>query len=213
MGIIKRLIYWGVGLYAATFLFISAFTYLWTNPENPEPADAIVCLGAGMDPDGTLHATAIKRVQTCAELYAAGVAPRVHFTGGRAVVDGPAAGTQMAKLAQSLGVPETAATTENASLSTLQNALYSQPMLSDTQRIILVTEAFHLPRSVASFGVFGPQDIDVFMSEPIRLDADGGWDWRMIRREVAAIWFNALRAGAWYVGGILKAENRNAWLD
>lgn len=213
MGIIKRLIFWGVGLYAATFLFVVGFTYSWTNPDAPAQADVIICLGAGMDPDGTLHHSAIKRVETCAALYADGIAPRVHFTGGRGAPDGPAAGNQMALLAQSLGVPAEATSTENASHSTLQNAYYSQPMLADATRLMIVTEAFHLPRSVASFGIFGPHDLDIYMSEPIRPNANGGWDWRMIRREAAAIWFNALRVGVWHAGGWFGAEGRDAWLD
>ncbi len=203
----------GCVVYGLTFLAISAVTYLWMNSSHPEDADVIVCLGAGMDPDGTLHPPAILRARTCAHLYEAGVAPRIHFTGGRAAPTGPSAAEQMALLAKAMHVPESAITRENNSQSTLQNAYYSQPMLADADRIIIVTEAFHLPRSAATFRFFGPQDVDLYMSAPIRLQDDGTWQWSMIFRESAAIWFNALRAGAWWIGGLLGIDGRNNWLN
>lgn len=216
MGIVRRLIRlasWAVGLLAATFIGVAAFTFTYENKAEPDAVDVIVCLGAGMSADGTLHGPAIKRVETCAELYAKGIAPRVHFTGGRRVPDGPAAGDQMAKLAISLGVPDGAISRENESLSTLQNALFSQPMLADADTILIVTEAFHLPRSVTSFRLLGPQSATMYMSEPVRLRDDGSPDWRMLRREVTAIWFNGLRLGAWWLGGIFNIEGRDGWLD
>lgn len=203
----------GILLYGLTFLAVSVFTYNWTNPEVPEKADVIVCLGAGMDPDGTLHLPAIRRVRTCVQLFNANVAPRIHFTGGRATPTGPSAGEQMALLAMTMQVPETAVTRENNSLSTLQNAYFSQPMLADATRILIVTEAFHLPRSGASFRLFGSHNVRLFMSMPIRLRGDGTWEWRMIRREAAAIWFNGLRVGVWWIGGVLGADGRDSWLN
>lgn len=215
MGIIRRLIRlfgWAVGLLVATFIGVATFTFSFDNKTKPDTVDVIVCLGAGMSADGTLHPPTIRRVETCVDLFAAGIAPRLHFTGGRAVPGGPAAGDQMALLAISLGVPDFAISRETESLSTLQNALFSQPMLQEADTLLIVTEAFHLPRSATSFRILGPQKVSIQMSEPVRGHSDGTPEWRMIRREVVAIWFNGLRLGAWWVGGAFGIEDRDSWL-
>jgi len=59
----------------------------------------------------------------------------------------------MATLLEMMGVPAEALWLEKKSLNTYQNALYSQPILEsrNIKRIILVTSAIHMPRSVRLF--------------------------------------------------------------
>ncbi len=139
-------------LYLVTVFAVVAFALLVPqNDLRADQADVIVVLGAGMEPDGTLHASSLQRVETGVELFHAGAAPSLHFTGGAAVPGGPSSGAQMASLAQSLGVQIELISHEDRSLSTLQNALFSQPMLRGAEDILVVTDGFHLPRSWLSF--------------------------------------------------------------
>jgi len=212
--LVLRIVRWVVFLYAATFAAVVVQTAWFKNPgfDTLPPVDVIVCLGAGMDPDGTLHRAAVQRVETCVLLFEAGAAPRVHFTGGQAVATGPSAGFQMGALAQEMGLPETAISIEEASHSTLQNALFSQPMLEDAASIRIVTEAFHLPRAYASFALMGQHDIHLTMSEPVRTRPGGGWKWSVLAREALAIWFNAARYMIWLASGAIGLEERDAIL-
>lgn len=191
-------------------------------PEDFAPADVIVVLGAGMDADGTLHPSTILRVEKAVALFQAGAAPRMHFTGGKGDENGPSAGRMMAELAHSLLVPAEVTSAEGNSQSTLQNALFSQPMLKDATRIILVTEGFHLPRSWASFHWAAWQNDHVFdialahsttfrqQSSNSRFPATS-----MVVREAMAWGFNLFRVVAWHGASWIGApENeRNAWLQ
>lgn len=180
------------------------WTFLWPEPDYSalETADAIVCLGGGMSPDGTLAAPVLTRIQRCVDLYDAGLAPRVIFTGGTAAPNGPNAGAQMARYAQTIGLPADRTLVEGRAQSTLQNALFSLEQAEGEQDFIIVTEAFHLPRSWASFrwawwimGIEGQPTLQLVMSEPVRSDpVSGSPSWRMLARESLAIWFNAARA-------------------
>ncbi len=178
-----RLLKAAVLTYLATLAFVMGFAALQPvfEPQPFEPADVIVVLGAGMDADGTLHKSSRLRVKKGAELFLAGTAPRMHFTGGVGRPNGPSAGAQMVALAQSLGVPATATTAEGQSYSTLQNALFSQPLLQGAERIILVTEGFHLPRSWASFKYFSNYDIALARSVAFRKTSPNArWPWLSI---------------------------------
>ena len=107
----------------------------------------------------------------------------------------------MAQLAMSLGVPEAQTSHEDASLSTLQNALFSRPMLTEYEPAILVSEGFHLLRGRLSFRWAGFPVTSICHSARFR---EEGGNARfpaptMIVREVAAFWFNFARAGAWSI--------------
>lgn len=189
-------------LYAGMTAALLIWTFSWPPPDpgTMAPADAIVCLGGGMAPDGTLAPPVLTRIDTCVRLYQAGLAPVVMFTGGTAGVDGIAAGGQMARYAATLGLPDDASLIEGSAQSTLQNALFSYPLLPATDHLIIVTEGFHLPRSYASFkwaaweaGLPSPR-IALAMSEQVRRDGGDRPNWRILARESLAIWFNLGRA-------------------
>ena len=189
-----------------SFSVITAYTAV-RSPSNPT-ADAIVVLGAGMSGDGTLGHASVERVMKGVALYNNKAAPRIHFTGGPARPGGPSAGNQMAALAREMGIPDAVITTENRSYSTLQNALFSKPMLEDSRSVILVSEAFHLPRSKASFWWMGYDDVQVAHSARFRRTSTGQISLRMLGRETLAVWFNFGRAGLWSVTG----QKQHDWL-
>ncbi|WP_377505608.1 YdcF family protein [Octadecabacter sp. R77987] len=220
--LLRRLLLWGGAIWGLTYGFVFAWVLFWpeTDSANLAPADVIICFGAGMTGDGTLAPATIDRVARCAELYAAGVAPKVLTTGGVAAPDGPSAGGQMAALAQAFGVPAADLIIESRAQSTLQNGLFSLP-LTDAGRIIIVSEGFHLPRCWASIrwaawqlGLAQP-DITLVMSNPVRRDpASGRINQGIILRETLALWFNGARAAAYSLGGALgiPPDDRIDWL-
>lgn len=186
-------------------LAMLGWTFLWPQPKMAalEPADAIVCLGGGMSPDGTLGAPVLTRIERCVQIYEAGLAPVVIFTGGTGLPGGPNAGNRMADYALSIGLPLPAIVVERQAQSTLQNALFSLPEIPDAREIIVVTEAFHLPRSFVSFHWAARElnrtvSVQLMMSERLRRDpVTGRMRWQMLARESLAIWFNAARALAY----------------
>lgn len=122
-------------------------------------ADAIVVLGGavgGVAPErpGIVLTAAASRVWHAAALYRAGKAPWVVVAAG----GDPRPGEQVeadaiAQLLVSLGVPAQAIRRESASRSTLQNALYSRPILEalGARRVLLVTSGDHMARAVKTF--------------------------------------------------------------
>lgn len=215
MGIarIVRLIRAGLLLWPAGLVAILLWTFLWPMDRPLPQGDAIICLGAGVDSAGRIDQASTKRAQACAELARAGAAPIVVFSGGPRRAGLPTAAAGMAAVANAAGMGGALVLLEDASYSTLHNALYSLEMVAPTARLILVTEAFHLPRSWASFKMMGASDLVLFPSERLRRSARG-YEWGMILRESLAIWFNIARYTAWRIGGALgiDATTRAAWL-
>lgn len=221
----RRLLAFAVMALFLSFLSIGAFALLnpAPDPKTVAKTDIIVVLGAGMDANGRLHRSTKKRVEKGVALWQAGRAAKIHFTGGQGIPGGASAGAGMAALAQEMGVPETATSFEGRSLSTLQNALYSQPMLEGAQSLRLVTEGFHLPRSWLSFkwaawhvGAPAPK-MYLTHSERLRQSSPKARlpQVTMVTREVGALWFNAARLLAYEVAGLFRVppDQRNPWLN
>lgn len=177
-------------------------------PENSGSYDLAIILGAGVEPDGRLHKSALGRVEAGVALYLTGVTARLHTTGGTAVPGGPAAGAQMALYAQGLGVPTDRITHEDASQSTLQNALFSKPFVTDATQIILVSEGFHLIRSWLSFRWAGIPVTGLCHSTGLRQSSEDGQSGpiAMLIREGLAFWFNIGRAALWSAANALKID-------
>lgn len=205
---LTRLLKWAATAYLLMTLALLAWTFAWPEPavDRLDPADAIVCLGGGMTPDGVLDPAVERRVARCVQLYQAAIAPVVVFSDGAYRPDGPNGGAQMANHADGLGLPGGAILIEPNALSTLQNGLFSLALLPDAQRIVIVSEAFHLPRVYASFHWAAWQaghprlEIALVMSEPVRhVGGNGPVHWPILARESLAIWFNVGRAVAYSV--------------
>jgi uncharacterized SAM-binding protein YcdF (DUF218 family) len=130
-------------------------------PPEPVPsADAIVILSSGVlprfPPRPTVEvADAGDRVLYGAELYRRGLAPVVICTGNVAtgqVTPRPHA-EDMADLLVMVGVPRIAIVTETRSENTRDHAVNLCPFFGERRigRVLLVTSAMHMPRSVATF--------------------------------------------------------------
>lgn len=201
-----------------TTLSVGLWTALWPlrGADSFAPAEAIICLGAGISVDGSVDPAGQRRVARCIELYDAGRAPIVVFTAGSARADSPSGASAMAALPVARTLPESAVGLEEQAQSTLQNALFSLGILDGSQDLILVTEAFHLPRSWASFKWAGAGRLQLAASERVRRHPQdpNRPHLSMLTREVAAIWFNLARAAAYSVGGMvgIASETRVNWL-
>jgi len=142
----------------------------WQNlPSSRLPtADAIVVLGGGIKPQIAPRpwvdvSEAGDRVLYGAQLYREGKAPLVILSGGR--IDwkggGPSESADMAKIIAALGVPEQAIVQDPTSLNTYENAVNVRKILQgrDIQRVLLVTSAMHMPRSLLIFAKQGIEAI------------------------------------------------------
>lgn len=131
-------------------------------------AEAIVVLGGSIKPQLPPRpwidvAEAGDRPIYGARLYLQGKAPLVILSGGRIKWQGggESESSDMAKLVEALGVPRTAIVEDPTSLNTYENAVNVQKILRTRQinRVLLVTSAMHMPRSIAIFRKIGIEAI------------------------------------------------------
>ena len=125
-----------------------------------QPAEVILLLGGGIHgsaPPWRLAPDlndAADRVVYAAQLYHAGKAPRILVSGGTLSWKGvqQSEASAMKALLVQLSVPEAAIIEEDQSQSTYENMINSQPILANLgmQKVMLVTSAAHMPRSMAT---------------------------------------------------------------
>jgi len=202
----------GIILWLLTYGAVLGWTYLWPMERALPQGDVIVCLSGGGDvplrtPDGVPS-----RAETCAALFAAGAAPRVLFTGD--ALD-PRLPSSAAVMATASDLPADVVLIEPNADSTLQNALFSIELLNADSRLILVTEAYHLPRAWMSFRLMGAQTLTLYASaRVIRIDDGAFLERHPILRESLAIWFNLARFAAYIAAGWIGTDDdtRAVWL-
>jgi uncharacterized SAM-binding protein YcdF (DUF218 family) len=117
------------------------------------PVDAIVVLGAPLDPTGALSPIAEERVVAGVAAFAAGLAPILCVTGGTHAPGGagPREADAMAARAHALGVPRAAIVIEREARSTAENAALVRARLPDARVVALVTQRFHARRARRCF--------------------------------------------------------------
>ena len=130
-------------------------------PPQPTPkAEAIVILGGAtrnnepprIMPD--LNDSGDRLVYG-AKLYKEGAAPKILLTGGRISWYGgeSSEAESMATILELFGIPREDMILESRSLNTYENAVYTKEILQRAKinRVLLVTSAAHMPRSIAIF--------------------------------------------------------------
>lgn len=134
--------------------------------ENLPTAEAIVVLGGAtrnnesprIMPDMSDRGD---RLLYAVKLYQDGAAPLILLTGGRIQWFGgeSSEAESMATIMEVMGVPRDAILLESRSLNTYENAVYTKEILErrNINRILLVTSAVHMPRSLA---IFQKQGVD-----------------------------------------------------
>jgi len=135
-------------------------------PSSLPISDAIVVLGGGIKPPtpprpGPDVAEAGDRILYGAQLYTEGKAPWLILSGGRINwrQGGDSESGDMAMIAERLSVPKSAILEDPTSLNTYENAVNVKQILETRKlkRVLLVTSAMHMPRSLL---IFQKQGID-----------------------------------------------------
>lgn len=155
--------------------------------------DAIIVAGCRVYPDGNPSPPLQHRAALAVELWKAGVAPKVVFTGGldddvRAAWgdEGPTEAAAAARWARDRGLPAAAVVLEERSTSTEENAAFAAKLVRG-ERVVVVTDAYHTFRARRVF--------DRYFGEVTAVGSTYG-RWTRIRgayREVPAIVSYALR--------------------
>lgn len=149
-------------------------------------AEAIVVLGGGTRPRIPPRPwyevnAAGNRILYGSWLYKQGKAPLLLVTGGRAEWYGDGGNPEsedMAAIAEVMGVPTSAIVQESQSFNTRDNAVNTKQILDKKRisKILLVTSALHMPRSIEIFRKVGIESIPAptdFLS--VNNDNSKGW--------------------------------------
>lgn len=145
-----------------------------------EPPDGIIILGGYLNTRTSLHHNQIQ-LSDNAERITAGAALARRFPDAKVIVtDGPSepgmkSGAELAKvMLVDFGVPVERIVREEWAASTWDNARYSYDMVQPKpgERYVLVTSAFHMPRSMATFAAAGwtglvPWPVDYSAGRPV----------------------------------------------
>ncbi|NWF58101.1 MAG: YdcF family protein [Fischerella sp.] len=148
-------------------LLVRSLEWQYLPPAQIPNAEAIVVLGGATKPalpprpGVDLNETG-DRVIYAAQLYRQNKAPVIILSGGRIDWEdnqGLAESEDMAQILTSIGIPSEALIQESESLNTYQNAVNVKKILESRgiRRILLVTSAMHMPRSLL---IFKRQGID-----------------------------------------------------
>jgi len=182
---------WDRGSFLLTILFGMVLfplvqMYCFGKTDYRRPADLIVVFGCKVFSDGTPSMALADRVRTGVELYHAGLAPRLVFSGGpgQGDIDETAA---MQNMAMELGVPKEAITRDPEGLNTQATVhnLVSASGDATQPRVLAVSNFYHLPRIKLCFRRAGWEVWTVPARESRRLY----YQERFLLREVAALWW------------------------
>ncbi len=144
----------GTGLYVA----------MYTEGETQPEGDVIVVLAGNAAKNEGLNGQTGLRLERAVALYEAGAAPKIVVTGGGE----PPVAISMRDAAIAAGVPEADIIVEDASHSTLQNALFTADIeeVDKSGKVLLVTHRYHLPRAWASYRWAGFSDVERIAADP-----------------------------------------------
>jgi vancomycin permeability regulator SanA len=155
--------------------------------ENVPARRVAIVFGAGLWRDGTATPVLQDRVQTAADLYFAGKVEILLMSGDNRFVDynEPAVMREVALL---LGVPEDAIVLDYAGRRTYDTCYRAKAIFGLTEAI-LVTQAFHLPRTIYLCNQLGVDSVGVEADLRVyRKSSVLYWNMRELLATVAALW-------------------------
>jgi len=109
-------------------------------------ADCILVLGAGLLPDGRPSLMLTERINTGVALYQGGASPRLLMSGDHGREDHDEVNA-MKDAAMAQGVPSEDVFMDHAGFSTY-DSLYRAGEIFGAKKLIIVTQAYHLPRAL-----------------------------------------------------------------
>lgn len=118
--------------------------------DDPQPADVLIVLGAGVNQYGTPSATLVNRLNRALSLYEAGYARRFIVTGGQGEGEPVAEAEVMRAYLVARGVPDWAIQSETQALNTRENLLNARALMqmNGLETAIVVTSDYHLWRAI-----------------------------------------------------------------
>ncbi len=150
-------------------------------------APVAIVFGAGLMRDGSPTAVLKDRVATAADLFFSGKVQKLLMSGDNRYIYYNEPGA-MKTYALSLGVPESAIVLDYAGRRTYDSC-YRARFIFDVQQAILVTQNFHLPRSIYTCNALGVKSVGV--SADRRQYQPGSylfWSLREVPATLVAIW-------------------------
>ncbi|GGD25986.1 YdcF family protein [Sinisalibacter lacisalsi] len=105
-----------------------------------------IVLGAAVWAGGVASPTLRRRAETAAALYHAGKVGGIVATGGEGA-HRPTEAEAVRDILTGLGVPENVIALETRSRNTLENIAFSRDLLPEGAKVVLVSDAWHLPRA------------------------------------------------------------------
>ncbi len=185
----KKLLWWLSGLLPLGALLVAVIAWIFphqllTIDSGEVRADALVVLGGGTD----------ERPTRAAELFKEGAAPLV-------LVSGSGDCELNVRILKQNGVPEAAILREPNSLSTLENARMSVPLLhaKGVHRVIIVTSWYHSRRALACFQRAAP-DLQFFPRPAYRTYPRSEWSRQATSAYIRLEYLKLL--GYWIVYGV-----------
>jgi vancomycin permeability regulator SanA len=180
------------GLAITVFLASRLTTGLYARPRTYSAVDVptrrvAIVFGAGLWRDGTATPVLQDRVQTAANLYFSGKVEKLLMSGDNRFVDynEPAVMREVALL---LGVPEDAIVLDYAGRRTYDTCYRAKAIFGLTEAI-LVTQAFHLPRTIYLCNQLGVDSVGVEADLRVyRKSSVLYWNMRELLATVAALW-------------------------
>lgn len=137
-------------------VLLMLFLDRWGQSDRAQKADAIVVLGAYVRPNGKASPALRNRALHAAQLYRRGLASHIITTGGLGD-NPPEEALVSAAILRENGVPPSAINSEIVSTSTWENAVNAAQICQKKgwNRVIIVSEPFHLWRATRNFGKQG----------------------------------------------------------
>lgn len=134
-----------VGLAGTSWWVLRQGSQLVRSPGSVQPAQAILVLGAGIR-DGAPTPMLEDRLTVALDLYRAGKAPKFLLSGDHGQVEYDEVGV-MRRYLEDRGVPTEAIFMDHAGFDTY-DSLYRSKAVFEADSLIVVTQAFHLPRAL-----------------------------------------------------------------
>ncbi|NOZ48543.1 MAG: hypothetical protein GXP37_00665 [Chloroflexi bacterium] len=161
------------------------YRHLIVSPEQITEPAVVLVLGAGIYPDGYLSTVLSDRMLTAIELYKSGKARRLLLSGDNRFVHYNEPGA-MAAFARTYDVPESVLALDYAGRRTYDSC-YRARYIFGQQRLIVVSQSFHLPRAL-------------YLCQSLGIDAVGVVADRRVYQ--ARVWFGVretvARVRAWF---------------
>lgn len=124
---------------------LSAGPYL-READTAGSGDCVLVLGAGLLPDGKPSLMLTERINTGVALYKSGAAPRLLMSGDHSREDHDEVNA-MKDAAMAQGVPSEDIFMDHAGFSTY-DSMYRAREIFGAEKLIIVTQAYHLPRAL-----------------------------------------------------------------